>query len=246
MAKIERYVHRRRRHVHLSACVLLAISGLCTAAQAQSAGEQSADENVFDPGLTGVCTTCHGPRGESRGPATPTISGLSRNYLIGAMLSYKYANDLDTADDLVFENEDIEDVVVLARPTGIMNTVAEMLTLAEIKHIADYFSLQSFTPPVQDTNAESATAGAEIHQRYCGKCHEDGGASTADDVGLLAGQWKPYLTYLFEDLLSGDRQMPKKMATKLDLLQEDHGAEGIPQLIEYYSGSAKPGLGDGT
>ena len=86
-------------------------------------------------------------------------------------------------------------------------------------------------------------AGAEIHDRYCEKCHEDGGTSTADDVGLLAGQWKLYLTYLFEDLAAGHRQMPKKMARKLDALREDHGDDGIQQLIDYYAGH--PGVGGG-
>ena len=218
----------------------LAIGGFMLVA-ASWAGAAVASSNAPQaaqpPGssLVALCTPCHGPQGISRGPATPTIAGLSRNYMIGAMLAYKFPDDLGRADALIEQDQDIEDVVVLARPPGIMNAIAEMLSVEEMKAVAAYFSAQDFVAPVQNAGSAQVAAGTDIHQRYCEKCHEDGGRSTADDVGLLAGQWKLYLTYLFEDLSDGYRQMPKKMATKIEAVRADHGDEGIQQLINYYA-----------
>ena len=164
------------------------------------------------PNAVTYCTACHGPQGFSQGPATPTIASLTWNYLAGAMLAYKFADNLEQADELIDQDEALWDVVVLARQRGVMNAIGEILTVDEIKSIADYFSKQDFVAPVQPTEAAAISAGEAHHERYCSKCHEDGGANTADDVGLLAGQWKLYLTYLMEDLEMNDRDMPKKMA----------------------------------
>ena len=193
-------------------------------------------EQPTEPDLVAHCTSCHGARGDSSGPATPTIGGLSRNYLIGSLLAYKFAQDLDRADALVESDQDIEDVVVLARPVGIMNAIAEMLSLSDIKTIADFLSRQTPALTRQTSDIELAAEGANIHNRYCEKCHEDGGTSSLDDVGILAGRWRLYLTYVFEDLSAGNRQMPKKMASKFDDVRDDFGDAGFQRLIDYYSG----------
>jgi sulfide dehydrogenase cytochrome subunit len=220
---------------------LSVIGGLIavTASSAVSAVESSdvvQTEQLSEPDLMAHCTSCHGAQGDSSGPATPTIGGLSRNYLIGSLLSYKFAQDLDSADALVESDQDIEDVIVFARPSGVMNAVAEMLSLSDIKAIADFLSEQTPRSAKQITDVELAAEGASIHNRYCEKCHEDGGTSSLDDVGILAGRWRLYLTYVFEDLSAGNRQMPKTMATKFDAVRDDFGDAGFQRLIDYYSG----------
>jgi sulfide dehydrogenase cytochrome subunit len=209
---------------------LLVISGLI------AASASSADEDTVNGELVALCTSCHGVNGISMGPATPTIGGLSRNYLVGAMLAYKFAQDISQADDLIDADQQMEDVVVLERPTGIMNTIAELLSVNEIKELADYLSQQTPSSPVQNVDSSMSATGADLHNRYCEKCHENGGASSMDDVGILAGRWKRYLTYLFEDIAAGRRQMPKKMSTKFDAIKNDHGDAGLQQLINYYAG----------
>ena len=47
--------------------------------------------------LVGACVACHGNNGNSEGPAIPTIAGMTANYFIGAMLSYKFIDDLSKA-----------------------------------------------------------------------------------------------------------------------------------------------------
>ncbi len=229
--------------------LLLALAGMFAATtyaadvELAKNGPSPRGAGLSDPALVALCTSCHGPQGASLGPATPTIGGLSRNNIIGAMLSYKYAQDLDQTDTLIENDPDIEDVLVLERPPGVMNAIAEMLSIDEIKEIADHLSKQAPGSAKQETDATLAAAGADLHERYCEKCHEDGGTSTLDDVGLLAGRWKLYLTYLFEDLSAGRREMPKKMADKFNALLEDHGDAGFRQLIDYYAAQNVAGGG---
>ena len=194
--------------------LMLLILSVSVASITSSQGARAAQ--VSEPPVSAYGTSCHGRQGQSNGPATPTIAGLSRNYLVGAMLAYKYPEELERADALIEQDQDLEDVLVLARPPGVMNAIAGMLNLDEIKTVASYFSTFDAVVHKQEVDPAVVTAGDDVHHSYCEKCHEEGGRFTADDVGLLAGQWKLYLTYLFEDLASGERQMPKKMSDKLD------------------------------
>lgn len=185
--------------------------------------------------LAWACFSCHGIEGASQGPATPVIAGLSYNYIVGAMLSYKYADNLEKADEIIENNADLEDVRIYKRFSAIMKRVAAGYELKEIKAIAEYLSAQDFVRPVQDFDKNAAAKGKKLHKKYCDKCHEDWGTSTEDDVGLLAGQWKQYLTYTLKDFTSGDRTMHKKMKKKMKKMLDKKGEESLRQLIEFYS-----------
>ena len=185
--------------------------------------------------LVGTCVACHGTGGVSEGPAIPSIAGFTRNYLIGAMLAYKYHDDSDTLEEVIEERgEAYEDVIAFARYSTIMSRLAPGYTLAEIEAIADYFAAQQPQAPRQQTDADMAARGKKLHEAKCEKCHEEGGSSPVDDVGILAGQWMPYLHYTLQDYFDDKREMPKKMRTKLRELQEEYGAESVRQLVEYY------------
>ena len=155
--------------------------------------------------LADTCLGCHGPNGISEGPATPTISGMSEIYIIGAMLAYKYDNDEDKVNAAIESDPDFEDVEFFARTSTVMNRIAKGYTEAEIKVLAEHFAGLPFKARKQDFNTEQAKAGAMIHEDHCEKCHEDGGSSAEDDAGVLAGQWIPYLEYTMADFASGDR-----------------------------------------
>ena len=190
---------------------------------------------VSDPSLLAEgCTSCHGPEGVSQGPATPVISGLSRNYLIGALLAYKYTDDLSEAESIIEENPDLEDVIILGRPSTIMQHVARAYTLDEIKALADYFSNRDFVEQSQPADAARAKNGNKLHKKYCEKCHEEGGRSTEEDAGLLAGQWKSYLTFTLADFVAGEREMTKKMEKKIKDIRKKAGEQAISDLIESY------------
>ena len=185
--------------------------------------------------LAESCASCHGPGGLSVEPATPVIAGLSKGFLIGAMLAYKYADDLWKAEEVVDRDPELEDIVVLARPSTLKEHIPEHYAVNEIKVLAEYFAEQEFARPKQVTDAEKADAGRVLHKKYCEKCHEDGGSSTADDVGRLAGQWRLYLTNTLADFVSGEREMPKKMAKKMKTLLAKNGDLGIEELTHFYA-----------
>ena len=185
--------------------------------------------------LSNTCLGCHGPGGISVGPATPTISGMSEIYIIGAMLAYKYDNDEDKVDEVIEADEELEDVEFFERTATVMNRIAKGYSEAEIKAIAKHFSELPFEAADQSADAGQAKAGAKLHEAHCEKCHEDGGSSADDDAGVLAGQWVPYLQYTMADFASGDRDMPKKMKKQMEEAHEASGDEAMRDLIQFYA-----------
>jgi len=162
--------------------------------------------------LSNSCAGCHGTNGASMGPASPTIAGISKDFFIEAMEAYKTDERVST----------------------IMGRIARGYTEEEIKLMADFFSNQPFVSQPQKFDAKKAAFGKKLHKKYCGKCHEKGGASSEDDAGILAGQWETYLRYSMEDFTSGNREVIKKKKKNLKLLDKEYGDKGIDALIHYY------------
>lgn len=185
--------------------------------------------------LSNTCLGCHGPGGISAGPATPTISGMSEIYIIGAMLAYKYDNDEDKVDAIIEADAEFEDVEFFARTSTVMNRISKGYSEEEIKTIAKHFANLPFESANQSADAGQASAGAKLHEAHCEKCHEDGGNSAEDDAGVLAGQWVPYLEYTMADFASGDRDMPKKMKKQMEEAHAASGDEAVRDLIQYYA-----------
>jgi len=163
--------------------------------------------------LANTCAGCHGPMGISSGPATPSIAGMSKDYFIESMQAYAMGD----------------------RPSTIMMRIAKGYSDEDIALMADYFSKQPFKSAPQQADAKLSTKGKKLHDKYCEKCHSEGGSLGEDDAGILAGQWKPYLQYNLHDFTSGNREAPKKMAKKLKKMYEKHGQAGVDELIEFYS-----------
>lgn len=162
--------------------------------------------------LGNTCAGCHGTNGNSRGPATPTIAGVSSEYFIEAMMAYKKGE----------------------RPATIMDRIAKGYTDEEIKLMAEFFATQKMERQPQEIDATLAKKGMKLHEKYCEKCHEDGGRSTEDDAGILAGQWVPYLHYTMSDFMDGTREMPKKMKKKIEELHSKGGDDAMNALLHYY------------
>lgn len=162
--------------------------------------------------LANSCAGCHGTNGSSVGPASPTIAGISVDYFIETMDAYKSGT----------------------RPSTIMTRIAKGYTEEEVKLMAKFFAKQPFVRQPQKHDPALAKKGAKLHKKYCEKCHEDGGRSSEDDAGILAGQWLPYVRYTMEDFTSGNRKMMKKMKKKMDKMDKDVGKEGVEQLMHYY------------
>lgn len=173
----------------------------------------SAEEGATAQMLSDTCAGCHGTDGASGGPATPSIAGLSEEYFIEVMQGYK-SGDV---------------------PSTIMGRLAKGYEDKGFEKMAGYFSQLSFPSSEQEFDAELAKKGSRLHDKYCDKCHAEGGSSADDDSGILASQWKPFIQWTLMDYNSGERQMIKKMKKKVDKLLEKEGEEGIEALLEFYA-----------
>ena len=217
------------KKINLLFCTLTLLFGVTTTAQAEMASLEM---------LLGTCVSCHGTNGVSQGPAIPSLAGLTQNYFIGAMLAYKYTDDeegLEDALDILYQDEKYEYVEAYPRYSTIMSRIASGYTLEEILTMASVLVDSEVVPVKQDYDKSKVAMGEELHEEYCSNCHEDGGLSTAEDVGLLAGQWMPYLKYTLEDYMNDRRDMPKKMRGKLNDMLEAHSDESIHHLLQYYA-----------
>lgn len=168
------------------------------------------------------CEACHGANGISQESDVPTIAGMSFVYLNEAMISYQDATrpcpETDYRDG---SKEGKTDMCKIATP----------LSDPDIEKIAEHYSSLSFEAAKQPFDAAKAEQGQKIHDLLCEKCHADGGRDAADDAGILAGQWMPYLDANMADYRSGARPMIDKMAKKFEKLNDEY----VDALLHFYA-----------
>ncbi len=199
---------------HWQRTLVLAGLGLAFAITPAAAGKKELVMGASARMLANTCAGCHGPDGASGGPATPTISGFSHEYFVEVMEG--------------FASGEV--------PSTIMGRIAKGYTKEEIKLLADYFSRLPFVKAKgQKFDPALARKGARLHEKYCEKCHAEGGNKAEDDSGILAGQWTPYLVAAMSDFLKGDREMTKKMRKKVKKLRQKEGDKGLQALLHYYA-----------
>ena len=192
----------------------LLIAGLALGASAVMAADKPKTlSGASDSMLANTCAGCHGTNGASVGPASPTISGISEDYFIETMQG--------------FASGEI--------PGTIMGRIAKGYTEGEIEQMAKFYAGKPFVAAMQEADAGKAEKGAKLHDKYCEKCHAEGGTSAEDDSGVLKGQWRPYIEWTMADYLAGDRTPTKKMKKKITELTEDHGDDGWDALFNYYA-----------
>lgn len=169
------------------------------------------------------CEECHGKGGVSKETDIPTIAGFSGVAYTDILKAYK--DGTRSAISSRFRSGDT------SRPETNMNEIAKKLTPDEIKKLSAHYSAKSFVPTAQSFDAAKAAIGAKIHKAQCFKCHEDGGSSRDDDVGILAGQWSPYLRTALKNFRSDKRDTDPKM---LEVVKKLSDAE-IEALLNYWA-----------
>ena len=182
------------------------------------AGASSALAGPSAKAMADTCAGCHGTDGQSVGPASPNLAGMSSAYFVETMAGFKaLPKDEFSAED--------------ARPATIMNRIAKGYTDEQIEAMGEYFA----SLPVYKANvphdAAKAKTGADIYDSGCAKCHDEGGSLPDDDAGILAGQWLQYLKYSMQDFQAGHREMPKKMKKQVEKLSD---AE-IEAVLHYFA-----------
>ncbi len=194
------------------AASLTIVLSLTTTAFAEDKKEKPLMMGATASMLSNTCAGCHGPNGVSAGPSMPSLAGLSSTYIADMMDGFK-SGDI---------------------PSTIMDRIAKGYTSEEFALMGEFFAKQTFVAAKQESDAEKAKKGAELHEKHCASCHTESGTVADDDAGILKGQWKVYLADQMVDFQSGDREAPKKMARALKKVEKEHGPEGIEALIEYY------------
>lgn len=117
----------------------------------------------------------------------------------------------------------------------IMGRIAKGYTADEIQLMADFYAGKTYVAANQMADASMVKKGAKLHDKYCEKCHSEGGTLKDDDAGILAGQWKPYLEWQIADVQAGKRDTGKKMKKKLNKLIEKEGDAGVQAVLHYYA-----------
>jgi sulfide dehydrogenase cytochrome subunit len=159
--------------------------------------------------LADTCAGCHGTDGASTGPATPSIAGMSGEYMVESMEAFKSGE----------------------RPGTVMGRIAKGYSENEFKLMGSYFAKQPVTITSQKLAATRVAAGSKLFVKNCEKCHDQNGALADDDSGILASQWLPYLQYSMVDFKSGSREMVKKMKKKVDKLSD----EELEALLQFFA-----------
>jgi sulfide dehydrogenase cytochrome subunit len=169
------------------------------------------------------CDNCHGKDGVSAESTVPSIAGLSAQYIVDSMKSYKKKDRPCVeakylAGDKKGQKSD-------------MCKVAGELSDADAKAVAQFFGGKKFVRAKQPFDAAKAKHGKAVHERDCVKCHEKGGSSPDDDAGILAGQWTHYLKEQFTHYRAGKRPQEEKMKAKIDKL----GKDDEDALLHFYA-----------
>ena len=199
-------------YVTLTKAILVA--GLALGAtSAMAADSPKLKMGASDSMLANTCAGCHGTNGISQGPAAPTISGLSNDYFVEVMQGFASGEVQST----------------------IMGRIAKGYTEGEIVQLAKFYVALPFEKAVQEFDPKLAKKGAKLHDKYCEKCHAEGGQSAEDDAGVMAGQWTPYTNWQLSNFQAGGREAPKKMKKKMEKMLAKEGSVGIEALLNFYA-----------
>jgi len=165
--------------------------------------------------LADTCAGCHGTNGNSVGPASPSIAAMDPVVFVDTMLAYQDGDTYST----------------------IMGRIAKGYTEEELEQMGEYFHKQEFMPATQEFDQALVAQGAKLHDKYCEKCHIEGGKPVPDeeDYYILAGQWTPYLRFAMNDFDEDRRILPKKMGKKLNAMIEDKGEDSMQALYAFYA-----------
>jgi cytochrome c553 len=146
------------------------------------------DGKKKDPLATGKeaaagCAGCHGPDGNSAMPATPSLAGLSPEYLFSAIAAYKQNG---------------------TRTDPVMGGFVAALDKAKIEMIALYYATQQ--PKSRGPAATGDPVAGEPLSGSCGGCHGAKGVSTDGKTPSLAGQESAYLVKAIKAYRDGTRK----------------------------------------
>jgi len=133
------------------------------------------------------CAGCHGERGVSKTPGTPSLVGLEPKYLVAAMTAYKNGQ----------------------RKNEMMKTLVSSLTENDMNNLALFYATQK--PAKAQTPAQGKTAAGKSAAAACAGCHGENGTGSSA-APSLAGQEAQYFAAAIRAYKVGSRDDPMMKA----------------------------------
>lgn len=176
-------VHPMPRRGRFTAGMLMGLSFLAGAAQANEAGSIKAGREAAQS-----CAACHGEKGNSNNPAFPSLAGQPAKYVASQLTAYRDGK----------------------RENAIMSGQASGLSDEQIRDIAVYYAAQE-RKVASPANVGSAL-GADLYHHgregvaACAACHHsDGYGNQPAGFPALRGLTAGYAAQSLKDYRSGDR-----------------------------------------
>jgi cytochrome c553 len=153
--------------------VLLAALALASPARAASLEERAA-----------ACLACHGPKGQSAIPLTPSIGGQPSFFVVAQLFLYRRGGRADP----------------------VMSAVAQSMTDDDLRAFGEWASkLPPPAPPAQSADPQRAARAMRLLQRHpCAACH-NADFSGRDQIPRLAHQREDYLLKVMREYRGGSR-----------------------------------------
>jgi cytochrome c553 len=165
-------------------------------------GQQLATRGIADKGVP-ACATCHGPDGNSIGPANPKLAGQIPEYMAKQLMNFRLGNDSKSAE----------------RPSDVMAAFATALSPDQMRDVSAYYASQKLIPE-KAKNKATIELGRKIFRAgiadkavpACAGCHGPTGAGIPIQYPVLAGQYAEYIEAQLKAFRSGARANdPSKM-----------------------------------
>ena len=154
------------------------------------------------PAVAAQCFACHGPAGQSQNEEWPNLAGQKQSYLLQQLKDFKSG----------------------ARKHPMMDPIVKLLSDADLKKLADHFSVQ---PAAKPRHPLAANATAPAAAATCMACHDNAALPTEP---FLHGQQATYIASQMHAFRSGTRKNPV-MEAMVKLLSDSD----IKAVAEHFS-----------
>ncbi|WP_330211567.1 c-type cytochrome [Pseudomonas sp. AM4(2022)] len=160
--------------------------------------------------LSNGCINCHGFEGRRTPGAIPSLAGQPEAYLYKTLAAYRDGTLKGT----------------------IMNRAMEGYDDRTLRQFAKYYSgLSKDTPATAMSKVPGQGEG--LYVQHCSGCHEG-----QADTPYLRGQNAQYMEDVLKDMATGQRTIPREMASAMSALT----GEELQQLLGYLQGCSQEAL----
>jgi cytochrome c553 len=175
-------------------------------------GLDQATAHAAPPAIVQTCAACHGAKGISSIPGTPSLAAQP---------------DIFTQYQLVFMRDG-------GRNPGVMQAIVKSLTDENIRDIGAYYAALPPPPAYRVSHAiDSEKVAAILRPRHCDSCHKQDFSGQGESA-RLAGQRPEYLAKALSDFRTGARR-GRGMGAMIEVTVTLHD-EDMQMIATYLAG----------